>query len=156
MLSNIKRFVKKYNKQVKIALVVLLFLVIFLVLYKSLFYSSSEKSVYGVRIKDISEHKISNKEKDKWKNKALEIDGVTECKINIKGRLIKFFVTFEDNVNTDDIKTKLSDISNIVGKDVKSYYDITFYAKQNKEGKTNYPVIGYKHKTSESISFDTF
>ena len=54
MLPKIKRFVRNNKKQVKTGLLVLLVIIILLVLYKSLFYSSSEKSVYGVRIRDIN------------------------------------------------------------------------------------------------------
>lgn len=37
---------------------------------------------------------------------------------------------------------------------VKGYYDITFYAKKNVEDKETYPLIGYKHKTRDEISFE--
>ena len=156
MLPKIKRFVRNNKKQVKIGLLVLLVIIILLVLYKSLFYSNSEKAVYGIRTRDIKEHKIKGKDEENWKSKALEIDKITECKIVVKGRLIKFFITFEDGVSTDDIKTKISDVSKILSKNVTSYYDVTFYAKEVKSGETKYPVIGYKHKSKDSISFDTF
>ena len=60
MVPKIKKFIKKYNKQVKIGLLVLLVLIILFVLYKSLFYSDSQKATYGVRLRDIKENEFTN------------------------------------------------------------------------------------------------
>ncbi len=155
-MPKIKRFLRENKKIVRIVVIVLIILLFGIILYKSLFYSNSESAVYGIRTRDIKDHKIKGKDKESWKSKALEIDKITECKIVVKGRLIKFFITFEDGVSTDDIKTKISDVSKNLSKDVTSYYDVTFYAKEVKSGEPKYPVIGYKHKSKDSISFDTF
>lgn len=155
-MLEVKRFIRKNKKQVAIVGIALLAILVIVVLYKSLFYSNSERSIYGIRTHDIKEHKISNKQINKWKESTLDIDGVTECKINVKGRLIKFFITFDNEISTDDMKTKINDALKEVSDNVKSYYDITIYAKQSKDDGTKYPVIGYKHKTSDSISYDTF
>ena len=155
-MPKIKRFLMENKKTVRIVVIALIILLFGIILYKSLFYSNSEKAVYGIRTRDIKEHKLKGKAEENWKSKALEIDKITECKIVVKGRLIKFFITFEDGVSTDDIKTKISDVSKILSKNVTSYYDVTFYAKEVKSGETKYPVIGYKHKSKDSISFDTF
>lgn len=155
-MKEIKRFIKHHKKEVTIIGIVLLILVFGIVLYKSLFYSSSEKSVYGIRTRDIKEHKIGNKQIDKWKDEVMSVSGVNECKITIKGRLIKYFVGFDDNVSTDDIKTKFNDIVKNMDENIKSYYDIELYAKQSKDSEMKYPVIGYKHKKNDSVSYDTF
>ena len=53
MVPKIKTFIRNNKKQVKIGLIVLLAIIVLLVLYKSLFYSTAEKAVYGVRLRDI-------------------------------------------------------------------------------------------------------
>ena len=83
MLPKIKRFVRNNKKQVKIGLLVLLVIIILLVLYKSLFYSSSEKSVYGVRIRDINNHEFTVSEKKDVQDKVSSIDGVEESEVVI-------------------------------------------------------------------------
>ena len=108
MLPKIKKFIKKNDKQVKIGLIILVILIIFLILYKSLFYSNSEKSTYGVRLRDIKDNEFTYDEKTDVKEKSTGIDGVSSVKITVKGRLIKFFVTFDDGVSNDDIKDKFN------------------------------------------------
>lgn len=154
MLPKIKKFMVKYNKQIKIGLIILLILVVFLVFYKSLFYSNSEKASYGVRLRDIKENEFTSSEKKEVQEKASNIDGVSSLKINVKGRLIKFFVTFDEGVNNNDIKTKMNEMLGYISKEVKDYYDVTFYAIEEKEEKETYPVIGYKHKSKEEMTFD--
>lgn len=154
MVPKIKKFIKKYNKQVKIGLLVLLVLIVLLVLYKSLFYSDSERATYGVRLRDIKENKFTNEEKKDVQAKSSGVEGVTSLKINVKGRLIKFFVTFDDGISNDDIKNKFNEMLGFVSEKVKGYYDITFYAIQNRDGKEVYPVTGYKHKSKAEITFD--
>lgn len=154
MLPKIKRFVRNNKKQVKIGLLVLLVMIILLVLYKSLFYSSSEKSVYGVRIRDIKEHEFTKEMIKEVESKSSKLEKTSKTEIKIKGRLIKIFVTFTDDATTDDIKARLNDIVSYIEDDVKSYYDIELYSIQTKDNKTTYPVIGYKHKNKTDITFD--
>lgn len=154
MLPKIKRFIKNNKKQVTIGVIILAALIILLILYKSLFYSNSEKATYGVRLRDIKNSEFTNEEKKDVSEKSSAIDGVKDSKIIVKGRLIKFFVTFDEGVSTDDIKAKFNEMLGYISDEVKGYYDITFYSKQVQEGKTKYPVTGYKHKNKEEISFD--
>lgn len=154
MLPKIKRFVRNNKKQVKTGLLVLLVIIILLVLYKSLFYSSSEKSVYGVRIRDIKEHEFTKEMIKEVESKSSKLEKTSKTEIKIKGRLIKIFVTFTDDATTDDIKARLNDIVSYIEDDVKSYYDIELYSIQTKDNKTSYPVIGYKHKNKTDITFD--
>lgn len=154
MLPKIKRFIKKYKKQVTIGAAILIAIIVFLILFKSLFYSSSEKSVYGVRIRGIKENEFTNTDKKDFNAKVSDIAGVKDIKTEVKGRLIKVFVTFNEEVNTDDIKLKFNEMSGFISDNVKGYYDITFYAIQNKDEEVKYSVIGYKHKSKAEISFE--
>lgn len=156
VLPKIKRFIKNNKKEVKIGILVLIAIIVILVLYKSLFYSDSEKAVYGVRLRDIKEHEFEVDAKKEVINKTSDIEGVSNVKIEVKGRLIKLFITFDDGISQDDIKNKFNETLTFISDDVKNYYDVTFYAIQTSDGKTKYPVIGYKKKKAESISFDVF
>ena len=154
MLLKIKKYIKNNKKQVRIMIIALLVIIVLLVLYKALFYSSSEKAVYGVRLNDIENNEFTTEEKNDVQDKSSNIEGVKEAKIEVKGRLIKFFVTFEDGVSTDDIKTKFNEMVSFINEKVKGYYDVELYAEQKQDGKTKYPVIGYKHKNKTEITFD--
>lgn len=154
MLPKIKRFVRNNKKQVKMGLLILLVIIILLVLYKSLFYSSSEKNIYGVRLRDIKEHEFTKEMIKEVENKSSKLEKTSKTDIKIKGRLIKVFVTFTTDATTDDIKARLNDIVSYIDDDVKSYYDVELYSIQTKDNKKSYPVIGYKHKNKAEITFD--
>lgn len=156
MLPRIRRFIKNNKREVRIGVIILVLIIIIIVLYKSLFYSSAEKAVYGVRLRDIKDHEFTTKERVKVHDKVVELDGISNVKITVKGRLIKFFITFDEGVSTDDIKAKCSDTVSLLSDDVNGYYDVTFYVSQKKEDKITYPIIGYKKKGKETISFDVF
>ncbi len=156
MIPKIKKFIKNNKKIVKICILALLILILFLVLYKSLFYSNSEKNIYGVRLRDIKEHEFTKEMIKEVESKSSELEKINKTNIKIKGRLIKVFVTFDDDATTDDIKARLNDIVSYMDTDVKSYYDVELYSIQMKDDKTSYPVIGYKHKNKTEITFDVF
>ena len=156
MIPKIKKFIKNNKKIVKICILALLILILFLVLYKSLFYSNSEKNIYGVILRDIKEHEFTKEMIKEVESKSSELEKINKTNIKIKGRLIKVFVTFDDDATTDDIKARLNDIVSYIDTDVKSYYDVELYSIQMKDDKTSYPVIGYKHKNKTEITFDVF
>ena len=156
MILKLKKFIKKHKKVVIICLIALVVLIMLLMLYKSLFYSSKESDVYGVRLRDIKDNKITSEDISSIEKKLSETDGVESATINVKGRLIKFFVTFSDSATTDTMKIVFNDSLGYISDKVKNYYDITFYAEQKRDGKMTYPVIGYKHKSKTEISFDVF
>lgn len=156
MIPKIKKFIKNNKKIVKICILALLILILFLVLYKSLFYSNSEKNIYGVRLRDIKEHEFTKEMIKEVESKSSELEKINKTNVKIKGRLIKVFVIFDDDATTDDIKARLNDIVSYMDTDVKSYYDVELYSIQMKDDKTSYPVIGYKHKNKTEITFDVF
>ena len=156
MIPKIEKFIKNNKKIVKICILALLILILFLILYKSLFYSNSEKNIYGVRLRDIKEHEFTKEMIKEVESKSSELEKINKTNIKIKGRLIKVFVTFDADATTDDIKARLNDIVSYINTDVKSYYDVELYSIQMKDDKTSYPVIGYKHKNKTEITFDVF
>lgn len=154
MPNNVKKFFKNNKNIIKIGIILLIVIVLLIVSYKALFYSNSEKATYGVRLNNIEEHKFTNDDKKDIINKSSEIKGISTVKINVKGRLIKIFINYDENVTVEDMKKSFNDIASYFSENVKSYYDIAFYAKQNKEDEENYPLMGYKHKNNTDISFD--
>lgn len=154
MLSKVRKFLRKNKKLLKVIIVLLLLILVLVVLYKMLFYSGAESSIYGERLRDIKEHEFKKDDKDNIIEKSSEIKGISTVKVSVKGRLIKLVINYEENVSIEDMKNSMNTMLDYFSEKVKSYYDITFYAKQNKDEKENYPIIGYKHKNKEVISFD--
>lgn len=158
MLSKIKRIFRKNKTLIKIILLLIVILIISIVAYKLLFYSSDEKSIYGVRLSDINQNKINDKELKELEEKTIQITGINKVDINIQGRLIKYFINVDSGISKDDIKNKMNEMVSCLSENTKGYYDITLYAKQvvvienDKEEEKNV-VIGYKHKNKTTITF---
>lgn len=150
---NIKKIFKKYKKLIVGIFLVIIFLIILVGLYKIFFYSSNEKDIYGVRLRDREDYKITSKELDKMHTDILKMQSVKNVEVKIKGRLVKFFVEFETNANKDKMKNVFNDSYNLIKEDVRSYYDVTFYSIVEKDNKKTYPIVGYKHKNDKAITW---
>lgn len=151
--KNIKKIFKKYKKLIIGIFLLIILLILLIGLYKVFFYSSNEKDIYGVRLRDKEDYKITNKELDKMHTDILKMQTVKNVEIKIKGRLIKFFIEYEANVSNDKIKKVFNDSYNLIKEDVRSYYDVTFYSILEKDNKKTYPLVGYKHKNEKAITW---
>ena len=150
---NIKKIFKKHKKIIVGIFLAIIFLILLIGLYKVFFYSSNEKDIYGVRLRDREDYNISNKELDKIHTDILKMQTVKNVEVKIKGRLIKFFVEYETTTNKDKMKKVFNDSYNLIKEDVRSYYDVTFYSIVEKDNKKTYPLIGYKHKNDKAITW---
>ena len=150
---NIKKIFKKYKKLIVGGILVIIFLILLVGLYKVFFYSSNEKDIYGVRLRDKEDYKITNKEIDKMHTDILKMQSVKNVDIKIKGRLVKFFIEFEASTNKDKMKQIFNNSYNLIKEDVRSYYDVTFYSIVEKDNKKTYPIVGYKHKNDKAITW---
>lgn len=153
MLSKLKRFIKRNKKLIIWIIFFILVMISLLVLYKILFYSDDEKAIYGVRITDIDEYKLEKKDVTSLEKKASELEKINSVKITIKGRLIKYFIDVDSSLTNDEIKNKINEMASQIDADTKSYYDITFYVSKKTEDSVTHPIIGYKHKNKENITF---
>ena len=152
----IPRIIKKIKKKkdLLINIIIVLAIVIVMVgLYKMLFYSSRESSVYGVRLRDNEKYKIDVTEIKKIEKEAKKIEGTESVSIKIKGRLIKYYITVNNEYNEDQMKNVCNQMIGVIDEKKRVYYDMTFYLIKEKDGKEEYPLIGYKHKSKEGITF---
>lgn len=154
MLHKLKKFYKKYKILVNIFIFLLILVILVIGLYKVLFYSSDEKSVYGIRLRDINEYEIKKSTLIDLEKQSSKIEGVESIDISVKGRLIKFFVKLQSDYTKDVIKTKSNELLSLISEDLKNYYDVTIYIEQEIDGEKIYPIIGYKHKSKKEMTFD--
>lgn len=155
MLQKIKKIWHKYKKLIKWVIILVILIVLSVILYKMLFYSTDEKSVYGVRLNEIKEHKITDSKLEKLK-KDSKVEKVSDVNIKIKGKLIKYFILFDEGVSKDEIKGKVNDMLGLLDENIKGFYDITFYIRQNTGDDEKYIMLGYKHKTKDYVVYDEF
>lgn len=146
-----KKFYKAHKKECKIGGLVLLILFVILTIWLFIMPSFSNNK-YGDRLKNIDQYKISSSTIDDIKAKLKENSKVIKVDYHIEGRILNFDITVENDTSTDDAK-KCSDIvlDKISKKDQK-YYDIQIVI-DTKDNNKNYPIVGYKNKNSDKISY---
>ena len=146
-----KKFIKIHKKQCIIGGSI--FLIVFILLMTWLFiipvFSNNK---YGDRLNDIESHKVSSSEIDEIKSKLKENDKVSSVEYHNEGRILNFIITVENSMSKEDAK-KLGDvILDKISEKNQEYYDIQILI-DTKEENDNYPIAGYKHKTSDNFEY---
>lgn len=144
-----KDFLKKYKALIIILTIIIVFVVGLISLY-NFFAPDYKKSLYGNRLESIEKYKISSKTINKIEKNVKELGYIKSFDYNLKGRIMNFVVEVNKETSLKDSK-KIWDliIENLEEKQTK-YYDIQVFLTIEGDSE-EYPVIGYKHKTSDEI-----
>lgn len=144
---------KEFLKNHKLLIVVLVIIIIFLVALISLynfFAPDYKKSLYGNRLEDIQKHEISKKTIEKIEKNVKELEYIKSFDYNLKGRIMNFIIEVKDETSLKDSKKVWNLIIDELEEKQTKYYDIQVFLIEKEESEV-YPVIGYKHKTSDGI-----
>lgn len=153
MKQNMKKFVRKNKRVIAMVIICIVALLLCVIVYKTCFYSNSKSSLYGERLREIEKNEFTKSQKQKVANKVKKFAGVNKVDVEVSGRLIKFFITFDKNTSVDNMKLRFNESLGLLSEKVKSYYDVSFYSIQIVDKKVKYPLMGYKHKNSKDISW---
>ena len=138
--------IKKHKKKILIGVIVLFVLLVLYLIWTML--PNSSKSLYGDRLDGIEDVEVTDSDLSKI-TKALEKeDGVASADSDIKGRLINFTVQLDDGVDPTIGDTLGSVIIDKFSEEELEFYDLQLFLDGDLE---QYPVIGYKHKTSDKF-----
>ena len=143
----------KFIKNHKVSIGILIFLLVLLIsglliIGPSLFFSSDK--LYGNRLNDIEEHKISDTTINEIKTSIKENTNVKDVNIKKVGRILNFEIKVSNETNIDEAKNLSNIILEKIDDEDKNYYDIQVFLVSDEESEV-YPKIGYKHKTSNSF-----
>lgn len=144
---------KNFLKNNKLLIVISILIIALLSFIFWLFILPSfEGNKYGGRLKDESKHKISEKTVSKIKSKADENDSVDKIICHKEGRIINFTIYVDSNLGVDQAKDFANGLIGEIEEDSRKYYDIQILI-DSKEESDNYPIIGYKSKSEESVNY---
>lgn len=143
------KFIKN-NKLLVILLSVALvmLLTILIVIFSNL---KSGNNEYGNRLDNIEKYPISDEIITKIQTEISALDKVDSVTYNLEGRLINFVINVEDDLPLVDAQVYASKILEYFDEETKKYYDIQILIDSKSEESTIYPIIGYKHKTSNML-----
>ena len=143
-------FIKK-NK-VTILVIAIFAVCIFMIMgLINAFFPEEGTAIYGNRLDGIDKVEISDTTlkdlEDKFKD-----DAVKSVSARVAGRIIEIEMVVNDDVDPGTAKIYGNKALEVFSKEQKEYYDIQIFAKKDIEAE-QYPIIGYKHKSKESISW---
>lgn len=145
-----KSFLKK-NKFTVFALVFLVLLFILIICAKELFFPNVGSAIYGDRLNGIVE--IKKDDKEGIVNSLKENENVTDAKSSVTGKTLEVYITVKDEVSIGDAKKIGSSILDKISDEIKRDYDVQVYISKNNQEMNNFPIIGYKHKDNENLSW---
>lgn len=143
-------FIKR-NKGTIIAIAVFIVLVIILFQLKNIFFPNTGKAIYGNRLDGIDKVEISDSTYKEVENK-LKGEAISNVSTSISGKLVKIFITVNDDVTIDTAKSYGGKVLEPFTNEQKKFYDFQIYISKNTESK-EFPIIGYKHHNNDNISW---
>lgn len=143
------KFIK--NNKIIVALLliaVIMFSTILILIFSNL---SSGNDEYGNRLDNIENYPITEEMITNIKNELTGLDKVISISYNLEGRLANFIIKVEDDLAVSEAKNYADKVIEHFSEDLKGYYDIQVLIDSNNDESEIYPIVGYKHKTSDSL-----
>lgn len=140
-------FIKKNKILVSLLVIAIVFFAaIMIIIFSNLSIGNNE---YGNRLDDIEKYPISDEAINEIKTDISSYEKVTSVSYNLEGKLANFILTVDDSLEEETAKNYANKILENLSDDVKSYYDIQVLVDSDNEESEVYPIIGYKHKTTD-------
>ena len=144
-----KQFLEK-NKVLIIVFIIIIVILVALFWLYSLVAPDYRKSLYGNRLESIEKHKIKDDKINTIKKEVKSLDYVEKIDYNLKGKIMNFVIVVTKETSIQNSKKIGKDILEKLDANEKENYDIQVFLI-TKEENSSYPIIGYKHKTSDEL-----
>lgn len=143
------KFIKK-NKSTIVGILVFILALAGILAVKGVLSSDEGKAIYGTRLKGINEVKITDSQKKEVENKLA--NDTKKVEVSVAGRIINILITAKEGTSLEDAK-KLGDKAvEAFSSAEKKYYDIQIFIT-NEKNKAQFPIIGYRHHTKNTITW---
>ncbi len=144
----------KLFKKNKFTIFIIVFFMVLLVLLlqaKNLFFPNSGVENYGDRLKDLPaiQEDVMNSATDALKGN----EKVVDASIRTQGKIVEVQITLQNDVNLQDAKTIGTGVTASFDETTLANYDFQVFLLKESEEENNFPIIGYKAKTSEGFTF---
>lgn len=140
-------FIKKNKILVSLLVIAIVFFAaIMIIIFSNLSIGNNE---YGNRLDNIEKYPISDEVINEIKTDISSYEKVTSVSYNLEGKLANFILTVDDSLEEETAKNYANKILDNLSDDVKNYYDIQVLVDSDNEESEVYPIIGYKHKTTD-------
>lgn len=143
-------FIKKNKLIVILGSILILFAIVLLFLLMS-FLPNTGKDKYGNRLNRIEKVEITKQTLQKLDKEIESTDYVVSAESSIQGRIINIIINVKEDTDRKDVRQLANKKLEFFEENELEYYDIQIYLTNEDKSDKDYPVIGYKHKTSNEI-----
>ena len=140
----------KKNSSAVVGVTVFILVIISVLLIKSLFMYDENQAIYGSRLDGVDKMKVTSEQKDKVKKRLDE--KTKKIDIRVAGKIVNIEYTVNDDISLEDSKKLGSEALEEFTNEQKKFFDFQFFVKNN-NNKTQFPIIGYKQRAKDSISW---
>jgi hypothetical protein len=152
-MRSIRRFLRRIRLR-HIALVFFAFIAMFvLAIVINLSLPDNQGSLYGTRLEGIDNYPIESTKIDAIKAEVTDNKNIKTVEYILKGKIINFIINLEKDIDVEDAESFSAVILKNLTDEQKSFYDVQIFVT-SLEDTDLYPIIGYKHNTSEDFSWN--
>lgn len=146
------KFIKKNKKLIVLGILAVL-LIIFIIFIVRMFVYPTDGPIYGNRLDGIDEVKINDNKSNEIESSLLSNSNIKSAKMYIQGKIVNILIDVQ-NISVDDAKGALNGTLGSFSDKEKSFYDFQYFiTNSSDENNESYPVIGYKSKSNDSITW---
>lgn len=144
------KFIGRHKFAIFTVIMLLIIIILGLALFRFLVpnYNLDE---YGNRLDNIEKYKIEDSRVNEMKTAISENESVDSINYILEGRIVDIIINVKDETEKDASKAIAEQAVTYFSDEQKSYYDIQVLISSNNNESEKYPIMGYKHKTSDAL-----
>lgn len=147
-------FIKKYKFLIIIICIGILLLILSSSSIIKLFFPNLGVPIYGDRLDNIEDVKISSSRRSEIANTLMLNDSINNAKVNVSGAIINIFIDVKEGIDITEAKNMGLKALMELSDDEKKVYDIQLFITQKEvtdEDDILFPIIGYKNRLNTNI-----
>lgn len=147
-------FIKKYKFLIIIICIGILLLILSSSSIIKLFFPNLGVPIYGDRLDNIEDVKISSSRRSEIANTLMLNDSINNAKVNVSGAIINIIIDVKEGIDITEAKNMGLKALMELSDDEKKVYDIQLFITQNEvtdEDDILFPIIGYKNRLNTNI-----
>jgi preprotein translocase subunit SecF len=145
------KFIKKNKFIFIISIIIVVIFLLSTISIINIFFPNLGVPLYGNRLANINDVKISKNRQTDIANNILKTEKVDKVSVDIRGNLINFIINCKNNVDVIGAKNIAIKVLDEFSTEEKDFYDIQFFMTNTTQDSDLFPVIGYKNKISSTI-----
>lgn len=143
------KFIKKHKLAAFIVVLLVAAVVAVLIFSRTIMFDES-KAIYGNRLDGRDKVELTSNQKKEVEEKVAE--SADKVNVRMSGKVIYVTIKTKEGVDQATAKSLGDKALEVFTADQKSYFDIQFLI-ENDTNKDQYPILGYKHRAKDAISW---